>query len=285
MKLNDARILLTGAAGGIASAIAREVGQCGAELLLADLDQTALDELVSVLSEQGTRAEAVAANITVESDVARLIERAREARINVLINAAGLNPFGFLEEQLPEQISLAIQVNVLAPILLCRAMIPILRQSESAQIINIGSSFGSIGFPAFAAYSASKFALRGFTEALRRELSDTSIGVHYVAPRATQTRLATDKIKAMNQELRVGMDTPEVVAKAVVRMMREQRRELSLGLPERLYAKINGLFPGIIDLALSRQLPTIRRYATQAKSGSQTPTNLSTRMEVMETNR
>ena len=83
--------------------------------------------------------------------------------------------------------------------------------------------------------------MRGFSEALRRELADSRIRVHYVAPRATRTALATDRIRAMNEELNVGMDTPEDVARAVESVLRRERRELLLGRPERLFAQAQRL--------------------------------------------
>jgi short-subunit dehydrogenase len=137
----------------------------------------------------------------------------------------------------------------------------VLREQPAAQIVNVGSTFGSIGFPGFAAYSASKFAVRGFSEALRRELADSAIRVHYVAPRATSTALATDRVRAMNAELGVGMDSPETVAAAIERVLCEGRRELLLGAPERLFAKLNALLPTLVDRSLRRQLAVVRRYA------------------------
>ena len=124
------------------------------------------------------------------------------------------------------------------------------------------STESSIGFPGFAAYSASKFAVRGFSEALRRELSDTHVAVHYVAPRATKTALATDRVRAMNAELGVGMDTPQQVAAAILRVLCDERRELLLGAPERLFAKLNALLPALVDRSLQRQLPVVRRHAS-----------------------
>ena len=153
-------------------------------------------------------------------------------------------------------------INAVAPMLLCHALIPLLAQRAHAHIVNVGSTFGSIGFPGFCTYSASKFALRGFSEALRRELADTPIRVHYVAPRATKTALATSRVRAMNKELGVGMDSPQTVAAAIVDALRRERRETFLGVPERLFAKLNGVLPGLVDRSLRKQLAVIRRYAT-----------------------
>jgi short-subunit dehydrogenase len=260
MKLRDARILLTGAAGGIGSAAARQLARAGAALLVTDLRQEPLDRLAADLPV-GTVVAAVAADVTADLGRAALLEHARAQRINVLINAAGVNPFGLLAAQPSEEIAKTMLINAIAPMQLCRALLPLLMERDAAHLVNVGSTFGSIGFPGFCAYSASKFALRGFSEALRRELADTPIRVHYVAPRATRTALATDRIRAMNEELKVGMDSPQTVALAIEAVLREERDEWLLGGPERWFAKINGLVPRLVDRSLRKQLAIVKRYA------------------------
>jgi short-subunit dehydrogenase len=202
-----------------------------------------------------------------------VVAAARDHEVNVLVNAAGVNPFGLFAEQTAAEISKAFTINALAPLMLCHALLPILLERPSAHIVNVGSTFGSIGFPGFTAYSASKFAVRGFSEALRRELADTAVRVHYVAPRATKTALATDRVRAMNAELGVGMDTPQTVAAAIMRVLRDERRELLLGTRERVFAKLNSLFPGLVDRSLRRQLGVVRRYASPRVAQAMTPTS------------
>ena len=261
MKLEDARVLLTGAAGGIGSAVAKRLARSGAKLLLTDSRQDALTRLAADAALRGTAVTAVAANVTTQQDRTALCVHAEAAGINVLINLAGINPFGMLVDQSSADIEKTLSINALAPMLLCHAMLPVLMRTESAHIVNVGSTFGSIGYPGFCAYSASKFAIHGFTEALRRELADTSIRVHYVAPRATRTRLATDRIRALNEELGVGMDFPDTVAHAVEGVLRHEKAETFLGMPERFFARLNGVLPGLVDRALKKQLPVIRRHA------------------------
>jgi short-subunit dehydrogenase len=271
MNLTDARIVLTGAAGGIGSATAAWLAGAGAKLVLADLNQQAVDQVAESINPAQVLA-AVAADITAENGRSALVAAARKHAVNVLINAAGINPFGLLTEQTTAEVARAFTINAAAPLLLCHAFLPVLLERDSAHIVNVGSTFGSIGFPGFAAYSASKFAVRGFSEALRRELADTGVKVHYVAPRATNTALATDRVRAMNAELGVGMDAPKTVAAAIVRALREERSELLLGAPERLFAKINALFPALVDRSLRRQLGVIRRYASNDSALSRPPT-------------
>lgn len=261
-KLDPMTVLLTGAAGGIGSATALELGRAGAKLVLTDLRAPALESLAARLGREGIDATPIAANLASAEDRAELVSDAELAGVDTLINIAGVNPFGWLEQQTEAEIELALRVNTLAPVLLCRAMLPVLAANAPARIVNVGSAFGGIGYPGFAAYCASKFAIRGFSEALRRELADTGIRVQYVAPRATRTPLVTDRVRALNEELGIAMDPPEIVARAIVAALRSGRRELAVGSPERLFAKLNAWFPRVIDAALAKQLPTIRRHAT-----------------------
>ena len=262
MNLTDARIVLTGAAGGIGSATAARLAQAGAKLVLTDLKQEPLDRLAADLGPSSVL-EVMAADVASDDGRAGLAAATRRHEVNVLVNAAGVNPFGLFVEQTSREIATAFSINSVAPLLLCHALLPALLERPSAHIVNVGSTFGSLGFPGFAAYSASKFALRGFSEALRRELADTHVRVHYVAPRATRTALATDRVRAMNAELGVGMDTPQTVAAAIVRALREERREVLLGAPERLFAKLNALAPSLVDRSLRRQLAVVRRHASR----------------------
>jgi short-subunit dehydrogenase len=89
-------------------------------------------------------------------------------------------------------------IDIIAPILLCKALIPWLSTCDFAHIVNIGSTFGSNGYAGFASYSASKFSLRGFSEALRRELADSAIKVRYLAPRAVKTAFNEDAVNRMH---------------------------------------------------------------------------------------
>ncbi len=144
---------------------------------------------------------------------------------------------------------------------LTRLCLPLLRAQPSALVVNVGSIYGSIGYPGYATYCASKFALRGFSEALRRELADTSVNVLYAAPRTTRTTMNSSAAQALNQALKVGVDDPQDVARAVLDAVQAERSELYLGWPEKLFVRLNGMLPGVVDRALRKQLPLIRRYS------------------------
>jgi len=257
------RALITGGAGGIGGAIASELLERGGSVLLVDRDAAALSRAAARLAKYGDRVGTLAADLTSSADRQRICSEAASWRggVNVLVNNAGINHFRMFEDQPPEQLDLALAINVQAPMHLCQGMLPQLRRQPEACILNTGSVFGSIGYPGYAVYSATKFAIRGFTEALRRELADTSVRVHYVAPRATRTGINTSAVERMNAELGVAMDPPELVAKAVCDMLAGGRAEAVLGWPEKFFARVNGVLPRLVDGALRKQLPVIRRYA------------------------
>lgn len=261
MKLSDTRALLTGASGGIGAAIAREIVRSGGRVLVTGRDARALQRLALSLDPGGNRVAIHAADIAQADARLDLIEAAIEwgGGINVLINNAGVPSFGAFEQMDPDDLEHAFAVNVLAPMQLCRGLLPHLQRQRTAHIVNIGSVFGAIGYPGQVAYSATKFALRGFSEALRRELGDTAVQVHYLAPRATRTRFNCAAVDELNAKLAVATDPPERVASSVCRMLQTGQAEAVIGWPEKLFARINSVLPRLVDRSLSRQLPTIRQ--------------------------
>jgi len=273
MKPDQIRALVTGGGGGIGGAIAAELLARGASVLLVDRDAAALARTANRLAAYGVRVGTLQADLTSAAERSRLCAEAAAWRggINVLVNNAGVNHFTMVVDQPASQVDLAIAINLQAPIHLCRELLPHLLAQPEACILNTGSVFGAIGYPGYAVYSATKFAVRGFTEALRRELADSNVKVRYVAPRATRTSINTSAVERMNAELGVAMDPPELVAKAVCDMLAGGKLEAVLGWPEKLFARVNGLLPRVVDGALRKQLPVIRRYAGESVTASSRP--------------
>jgi short-subunit dehydrogenase len=233
-------------------------------VLLVGRDAAALEVLAGCFAFAGERVHTQVADLTQARDRTTLCDIARHWRggINVLINSAGVNPFSMYQDLAAEEIDLTLAVNVLAPMQLCRELLPWLESRESAAIVNIGSVFGSIGYPGYAAYCASKFAIRGFTEALRRELAGSRVAVKYLAPRATRTAMNPAAVEAMNARLGTAMDSPERVARELVELLESPRSSSIIGWPEKAFARINALLPGLVDRATRRQLPVIREFAS-----------------------
>jgi short-subunit dehydrogenase len=263
MKLEARRVLLTGATGGIGRVIARRLLEEGAHVLLVGRDEEALGSLVRAFAFAGDRVHAHVADLTQRMARAALCDVARQwhGGIDVLINNAGLNPFSMYEDLTPEQIDQCLAVNVQAPMHLCRDLLPSLKSRESAAIVNVGSVYGSIGFPGYVVYSATKFALRGFSEALRRELADSRVMVKYLAPRATRTAMNSSAVEEMNSRLEVAMDPPERVARELIGLLKGRRNSAVVGWPEKVFVKVNAVLPGIVDRAVRGQLPIVRAFA------------------------
>ncbi len=260
MDIRDKYIVLTGATGGIGRAIARKLSSEGARLILVARNGQRLAALVDELD--GNNHTAVPADLNQRQGRQRVVEACNMVGVSLLINSAGINEFEMFEKQSPDAIQNLLEINLLSPILLTQELLPLIAKQQDGRIINIGSTFGSIGYPGFSTYCASKFGLRGFTEALRRELADTNTRVSYVAPRATRTDLNSDCVIAMNDELGTAMDDPALVADEVMQVIHgSSRNDKYIGWPEKLFVRVNALFPGIVDNSLRKQLPTIRRFA------------------------
>lgn len=251
-------ILLTGATGGIGRATAKALIAAGHQVIITGRNEVALKSLAHAL---GDNASCIVADITQASGRAALAQQARNASINTLINNAGINDFGLFDDC--DSINAQITTNLLAPMQLTQALLPALKQQADARIINIGSTLGSIGYPGYVAYCASKFGLRGFTEALARELADTTVHVQYIAPRATDTEINSDVIRKLNAELGSQTDSPETVARAIVDALASGNTHTYIGWPEKLFVRINALLPGIVSSSLEKQLPVIKRYANK----------------------
>lgn len=275
MDLKDKTILLTGATGGIGEAIARQLIACGSRLILVGRSDQTLKYLTRELHLTKNNGFTLQADIATHAgrETIRTALVALQNPVDVLINCAGTSLFGFLEDSPSSDIEKMINTNVTATILLTQQVLPFLNK-DCGRILIIGSSFGALGFPGFAAYCASKFALRGFAEALRRELADSKIQVAHLAPRATNTRLNSDAVVELNDVLGNNVDEPEDVALAVENMLLMKNiHDLNLGWPERLFLRINAIFPRLIDKALYGKLSTIRSFARKEREVRHTTIN------------
>ena len=277
MRIRDSTVVLTGATGGIGSQLASEFAKAGARLILVGRDQVQLESLCKTLPPLPSGAllghQTMAVDLLSISCRRKLRDLCAQHDIDLLINNAGINDFNLLEDADPEMLNRQIELNLTVPVLLAQQFLPLLRRRPVAAIVNIGSAFGSIGYPGYSAYCASKFGLRGFSEALRRELADTSVRVLHVAPRATRTTLNSDRVVAMNEALGNAMDDPQQVARFILHRVQHDRwGHCVIGWPERLYAWINAMLPALTDGTLLKQLPVIRRFAA---SQSTVPTNTS----------
>jgi len=261
MEIRDKNILLTGAAGGMGRQLAQLLHQHGATLALVDANAEALNDVVRELEG----AHAIIGDLSTAKGCKAIAATAKDSlgKIDILINLAGLMSFRCFEDEDVDMMERIIQVNLLGAMRLTRAILPDMIERNQGRIINVGSVFGSIAFAYFTAYSASKFGLRGFSEALRRELHDTNIKVMYVAPRAVRTPLNTGRIMRMGKATKMNMDSPELVVKKIHRAINNDRKEVYIGFPESLFVQINVRFPRLVDKALAAQNRIARKFAKE----------------------
>ena len=265
MQPDQMTVLLTGACGGIGQLIARRLAALGASLYLCGTDARVLAELQQELRAEARShqfIDARAVDLTDDADTDAWLDRIAVSRpVNVLVNNAGICRFQMFERLAESDIGLVMQLNSIVPMKLTHRLLPTMKQQPEARIVNIASTFGAIGFPGYAVYSASKYAVRGFSQSLGRELADTRVSVGCILPRATRTAINSERVVEMNRELSVAMDPPDKVAAAVVGFICSDRAELALGWPEKLLVRINSVFPALIGRAIAKKLPLIKRYA------------------------
>jgi short-subunit dehydrogenase len=253
------RAVLTGASGGIGAAIAERLAARCSLLILVGRNRSALEEVTARL--QGCPVKLVSGDLCEEATLDAIAACARDSGgINLLVNNAGISSFHAFETQPAAAIRAQVETNLVAPMLLTRALLPLLHAAPAAQVVNIGSVFGSLGYPGFAAYGAAKAGLAGFSQSLRRELADTGVTVRHFSPRATRTAINSAAVNRMNTALRTNEDTPEAVAAAFMDFLAGSAAERTLGGSERFFVLVNKLLPGIPENAIRKQLGQIRQF-------------------------
>jgi short-subunit dehydrogenase len=275
MKAAQARVLLTGAGGGIGQAVAVALVKAGAALMLVGRSSERLAAQAAALRLLGgARSPEVActtADLLDGADLARLGRTAAAWDCNVVVHNAGVPSFGRLQSIDAEAVTRVLDTNLRAPILLTQALLPHLLRRPRAQVICVGSALGRIGLPGFSVYGASKFGLRGFAEALRRELADSAVRVQYLGPRSTRTGFNSAELDAYNLQTGTATDAPETVAAALLRLLEDEAAERFIGMPEAAAVRLNGLVPGLLDGSFDKQrrhLPPARHRADDATPNS-----------------
>jgi len=238
MRLDGMQVVLTGAAGGIGSLVASQLRGEGANVTGIDLaDCPACDA-------------ALRGDLSSPAGVQQLAAQLAGRRVDVLVNLAGIQYFGPFERQGADAIQLGFAVNLVAPSLLARAVLPQMRERGAGQIVNIGSVFGAIPFAHFVTYSAAKAGLKGFSEALRRELTGSGVQVTHIAPRAVRTKFNSPSVLQFAAITRMPMDAPEQVAARIAGTVGAPVANVVIGFPESLFVRINALAPSLVDRAL-----------------------------------
>jgi short-subunit dehydrogenase len=259
MRLEGKTVLITGAGSGIGRALAIEADKRGMIVGLCGRRPEPLAETLALMRNGR-------AHITLRGDLTVPLNRRNLSlvlsdvwgRLDFLVNNAGLVTVGEIEETNDTALEQLMATNLVAPLALIRELLPLLKASAPSRIVNVGSMFGEIPFPLFAAYSASKFGLRGASIALRRELASARIGVTFAAPRATRTDAAT-AFDELIEPMQMKLDSPENVARQIWAGVAKDADVVYPRGPERFFVLVQRLFPALVDRSISKQLEKARK--------------------------
>jgi short-subunit dehydrogenase len=240
MELAGAKTLLTGASGGLGEAIARALSARGAEVVLSGRNAQALDGLAAELT-----ARAVVCDLADGGAVERLVAEAGD--VDVLVANAGLPGSGTLPKLDPAEIDRVLEVNLRAPIMLARLLVPGMIERERGHLVFVASFAGKVPSPGESSiYTATKFGLRGFAHVLRAQLARKHVSVSLVTPGpirdagmfARGGRKPPPFIRAL---------PPEAVGKAVVRAIERDRAEIDVASPGlRAVSKLSAVAPAFV---------------------------------------
>ncbi len=255
-RLTNTRALVTGASSGIGRALVIELARRGADIILVARREDRLAEVAAEISKLGRRAVCIAGDVTDAAVRQRAVAAARDelGGLDILVNNAGVAAHGRFADADPGRLRPIMEVNFFAPVELIREALPALREGTQPLIVNVGSILGRRGSPHKSEYSASKFALHGFSEAVRPELSRLGVDVLVVAAGPTETE-HFDVLLEGTAELPWGnphRQPAEEVARAIVRGIENGRNEIVTGWRGRLLLLFNRLFPRLVDRIMKR---------------------------------
>ena len=262
---NQPVLLVTGASSGIGEAVARLFAGEGYRVSMGARRLERLQAVAQDIDSAGGQPITIQSDLTIYEDIQRLISETLDqfGQIDVLVNNAGFGRIKWLEELDPiEDIQAQIQINLVTTILVAREVLPHMIQRREGHIINMGSMGGLVASPTYTVYSASKFGVRGFTEALRREVGVYGVHVSGIYPGAVNTEFK----QHAGIDRKTGRTTPASlqlqpgdVARAVLSVVRRPRRELIIPWQMRLTVWMNILFPGIVDRIIESRFTSLER--------------------------
>jgi NAD(P)-dependent dehydrogenase (short-subunit alcohol dehydrogenase family) len=237
--------IVTGASSGIGAATARELARRGATVVLAARRVGELTAQAEAIRGTGGEALPIRTDVAEPTDVAALVEHtvASFGRVDILVNNAGANWSRPLATSSPDEVTRLLGVNLLGAMLLTRAVLPLMLERRHGAIVSVGSLSGRVAMEPL--YSATKYGLRGFSLALRRQVAGSGVSVSLVSPGNINT--------AMTRHVTAPMPEPHIVATTIADLVGRPRREVVI--PRRHYgiAWLEQALPAIADLAYRRR--------------------------------
>ncbi len=258
LRLAGRTAVVTGAASGIGRAVASALALRGCNLALADKNSGGLTETAEHIAKYAVQVSCHALDVADAAAVAQFpsVVTAQHGGVDVLVNNAGVALGGTFEQLSDEEFEWLFAINFRGVVRMTRAFLPLLKASDDARLVNMSSIFGIVAPPGQTAYAASKFAVRGFSEALRQELQGTAVGVTVVHPGGVATAIANSariaaapglpsaelerERAAFNALLRL---PPAVAAETIVRAIEQRKARVIVGNDAKLMALIERIMP------------------------------------------
>ena len=256
MQINDCVAVLTGAGSGIGRALALALASRQCHLALADINEEGLAETARIARVHGVRVSEHRLEVASREQVAALPEAviAEHGKVDLLINNAGVALGGHFHQVSEADFDWLMAINFEAVVRMTRAVLPFLQERPAARIVNVSSLFGLITPAGQTAYCASKFAVRGFSNALRLELQGSNVGVTVVHPGGVATSIATsarvsaavapqDVELSRKQAQKLLRMPPEKAAQIIVNGIERNKPRVLVGNDARILAWLERLFP------------------------------------------
>jgi NAD(P)-dependent dehydrogenase (short-subunit alcohol dehydrogenase family) len=259
--------VVTGAGSGIGRALAQQLAAAGSTLALADIDEPGLKQTIESLGGTSAAVSTHVMDVAEEASVSALAEdvRSRHGRVTLLINNAGVSLHGDFEEISLDDFRWLMNINFWGTVCGVKYFLPVLKRERRAHIVNLSSVFGIIAPAGQCAYSASKFAVRGFTEALRHELEGSNVGVSCVHPGGIRTSIArrsrmgagacaSKREKDIERFERLARTPPEKAATRILRGVERREPRILIGTDAYQIDILQRLRPASYWKTLARQL-------------------------------
>ncbi len=255
-SFKDKVAVVTGAGSGIGRALALKLASEGCHLAISDVKEDTLAETMNMLSSSGVKVLDTVLDVSDKKAMQKYPEKVIDffGKVNLVINNAGVGLSATVEEESIEDIEWMMSINFWGVVYGTKFFLPHLRKVDEAHIANVSSVFGMIGVPTQSAYNAAKFAVRGFTESLKYELKDTSIGVSCIHPGGIRTNIAASAryktqwqgqshSQAAQQFQQIARTTPDEAAEVIMKGIRKKDDRILIGLDAHLIDWVQRALP------------------------------------------
>ena len=264
-KLKDQVIVITGASSGIGLCTAQSAAKAGAKVVLAARSGDTLDDAVRIINENGGESISVVCDVSDEQQVQNLASEAvsRFGRIDTWVNNAGVAIYGRLDEVSDDDSRRLFDINFWGVVYGSRAALPHLK-AQGGALINVGSEVSEAYVPILGMYSATKHAVKGFTDALRVEVEYVDklpVSVTLIQPTAVDTPFDEHARNYMEKEAKLpsNMIDPQEVADAILKAAVKPKRWVKVGSAAKINAFAAKNFPGMADRMTAKQVEDLQR--------------------------